>query len=232
MNTLIIDTSSKLQIVIVCSGEKIANKSFYAGITHTSTLLNNIDEACKSVGIDIDQLQNVVVGVGPGSFTGVRIGVTTARIIAQLLDIPIFDISTHELYAASFQDDQVLVAFDAKKKRVFGSLFLVKDYFCTPIVEPGDYKINDMLAEVEGAGKVVLIGDGISKYELEIKEYLSDYEYLSNFIPDSKNVCTYLESKLILNENIKKYYEIKPMYKRISDAEAAKNSKMNNYVEP
>ncbi len=90
------------------------------------TLFDNIDAALAGAGISATDLQLIGVGIGPGSFTGIRIAVSTARMLAQVLSIPLAGLSSPLIYAASMEalpGEYLMTAFDAKKGRVFGALY-------------------------------------------------------------------------------------------------------------
>ena len=103
-----------------------AETSIVVNTSHSVTLLDTINRCLDTLGLAPGDLNCLGVGVGPGSFTGIRIAVTTARMLAQVLGIPLVGIQTHLLYAVSVRGgrgDNIMIAFDAKKGRVFGALY-------------------------------------------------------------------------------------------------------------
>jgi len=228
LNTLVIDTASNTELIAISKGEKYYSISEESGKSHSITIFSNIKRLLEKAEITISDINLVGVGQGPGSFTGIRIAVTTARMLAQILDAPIVGIKTHEIYAASAKgqpDDFVLIAFDAKKKRVFGALYQLTEDSLNPkeIVPPGDYTIGYLVERMDIGKKSILTGDGIKKYIETINKNLKNYEYIPDFKLSGEISCR-LVNKLY-EENPAEYKDLTriiPFYARKSDAEIAK----------
>lgn len=118
MNILVIDTASPLEIITAARGDAAAETSIVINTSHSVTVLDTISRCLGALELIPGDLSCLGVGVGPGSFTGIRIAVTTARMLAQVLGIPLVDIHTHLLYAVSVNaetGDNIMIAFDAKR---------------------------------------------------------------------------------------------------------------------
>ena len=230
MNTLVIDTASNLEIVAARSGTITAEASEFVGASHSLALLDNVERCLKKLGLSIRDMDCIGVGIGPGSFTGIRIAVATGRMLAQLLGKPLVGIKTQLLYAVTVNasiNDNILIAFDAKKSRVFGALYRKSDDALHPaeIVPPGDYDIQKLLNSIDQARPTYLIGSGIEKYGDIIQHTIGKRMVLAGYIPDGKNMCdlitqSYRESP----EQFADYNRVVPFYARKSDAEAAKGN--------
>ena len=95
MSILAIDTASSVSSVAVASEGKLqAEVTVEAGRTHSETLLSHIEGALSFAGVERSALTGVAVSIGPGSFTGLRIGLATAKAIAYGLGIPLVGVST------------------------------------------------------------------------------------------------------------------------------------------
>ena len=106
--------------------------------------------------------------------TGVRIAVSTARMMAQILNIPLVGLQTQDIFAASVEnepDEKILVSFDAKKSKVFGALYTGGTY-CSHecIIDAGDYSIEYMLNGLSDKDRLLCIGDGCFRYRNLIEE--------------------------------------------------------------
>jgi len=125
---LIIDTATSVVVVAAATpgGELIAGRSFEAGHRHGSHLLPTIEGLVRSEGLSLAALAGVVVGTGPGAFTGLRVGLSTAKTLAHETGVPIVGVSTGEallaveggpgrrlLLAAGPHDRVLVVAGDA-----------------------------------------------------------------------------------------------------------------------
>lgn len=123
MLTLGIDTSTKVCSVAVCDGEKILGSlDINVGLTHSEGLVPQLDTLLKLARVSRNDLELVAVSRGPGSFTGLRIGMATAEALAYSLDIPLRAVDTLKAIAYNLPVAGVLLApvLDAQK----GNLYL------------------------------------------------------------------------------------------------------------
>jgi len=126
LNILTIDTSTDIEFIALSVNEKIFQYSDNAKMSHSVTMFDNLSLLLSQGSITIDEIDLIGTGIGPGSFTGIRIAVSTARMFAQILKIPLVGIKSQEIYAASVQgfgNKTVLAAFDAKKSKVFAGVY-------------------------------------------------------------------------------------------------------------
>lgn len=227
MNILVIDTSTSVEIVAAASDDSFSDQTRAVTVTHSATLFESIDKALKGINAEPDMLDIIGVGIGPGSFTGIRIAVTTARMLSQILNVPLVGIKSQRLYACSAlekaeKDENILIAFDARKGKVFGALYR-NEKELAGIMEPGDYKIEDLLDCIGPDEKTLLIGDGCKKFEKEIKLKISKYRYLHEFKPEAGIICNEVKKIFLANpEEFRDFEKIVPFYSRASDAELSK----------
>lgn len=233
MNILVIDTSTELEFIALSADGKIFQFCENAGISHSVTMFRSLSSLLSRASITINDIDLIGVGIGPGSFTGIRIAVSTARMFAQILKIPLVGLKSPEIYAVSAEDPEdktVIVAFDAKKSKVFGGVYQIRNSLTEEISEPGDYTMEELLNPVKNPGELLCIGDGCGKYidileESAAKKNIS-YIYLKNFIPDGKaavelTLRKYKESP----EKFINFDSTVPFYTRKSDAEIAKDNR-------
>ncbi len=238
MKTLIIDTASNLEIIALCSGEECAEASEFVGTSHSLSLLDNVDRCLKKLNIPIRDLDLIGVGIGPGSFTGIRIAVSTCRMLAQVLGKPLVGIKTHLLYAvsveASTRNDNIIIAFDAKKGRVFGALYKRGEALCPQeILPPGDYPIQKILESVDQSHMTYMTGSGIEKYWEHVDAVIENKLMLHDFIPGGKAMCDLVFNLYAENtDNYTDFSRVTPFYGRKSDAEANKDRKGGNSTAP
>jgi tRNA threonylcarbamoyladenosine biosynthesis protein TsaB len=229
LNILVIDTASPLEIIAAVRGDAAAETSIVVNTSHSVTILDTIGRCLDTLGIAAGDLNCLGVGVGPGSFTGIRIAVSTARMLAQVLGIPLVGIPTHLLYAVSVDaaiDDNIMIAFDAKKGRVFGALYRKSG---TPlpieVIPPGDYQIEHLIEAVDRSRKSLLIGNGIEKYRPALLT-LDRGVFLDSFTPSGETMCGLVrETYLTDPSKYSDYNRVVPCYARKSDAEVAKELK-------
>lgn len=230
MNILVIDTASPLEIIAACAGESAVETSALVNTSHSVTILETIDRCLKKLGLAPGDLDVIAVGVGPGSFTGIRIAVSMARMLAQVLGKPLVGIQTQLIYAVCIEaerGDNVLVAFDAKKGRVFGALYRKSVHPLAPeeVVAPGDYPIQRLLERVDSSRPTFLIGDGIEKYH-EAVSALEKRVIIREFAPSGKIICGLAFDAFRKNPGgYGDYNKVIPCYARRSDAETVKELK-------
>jgi tRNA threonylcarbamoyladenosine biosynthesis protein TsaB len=229
----VIDTSTDIELIAISLDGKIFQFCEDAGISHSVTMFQNLSALMDQASISINDIDLIGVGIGPGSFTGIRIAVSTARMFAQILDIPLVGLKSQEIYAASIGltgDQTVLAAFDAKKSKVFAGVYNVKGSITHETIEPGDYTMDDLIDSIKSTGELVCVGDGCARY-IDIIEKSSlkngfSYKYIENFVPDGMAAAELTLRKY--NESpdeFTDYNNTVPFYSRKSDAEIAKNSR-------
>lgn len=125
MNILSIDTSTPHLSIAVTSEDRRAELSLHLGLTHSEKLIPAIDRICKDCSISIRDLDLVVCSRGPGSFTGLRIGLATAKGISLGAGCPLITIPSLDAYSYPFRNlpGIVVPVIDAKKKHVFSALY-------------------------------------------------------------------------------------------------------------
>lgn len=124
MKTLIIDSATNVLYTALCFDEKVIYESYVPGKhDHASAILVEIEKACLQGNIDLIEIDRVVVGIGPGSYTGVRMGVAVGKMIATLEPrIELYEISTLKLMASGLTG-LVLASIDARRGNCFGCIF-------------------------------------------------------------------------------------------------------------
>lgn len=160
MNILAFDTSSGTASVAVCSAGnengiplKEISQFFLKTSAHSTTLLPMIEAALKVCGLKYEDIGLICVSDGPGSFTGVRIGVSTAKGIAFSANIPCVGVSTLESLARGIRRDNCIImpAIDARRNTVYTAAFLKKDGQTIRLSE--DCQV-DYVEYLEDAGKL------------------------------------------------------------------------------
>ncbi len=125
MNTLAIDTSSETISIALRADHKILSVSLKIGLKHSETLLPWIDRLFREAGIDVPSLSLVVCSIGPGSFTGLRIGLSTAKGIVMGSESALVGVSTLDYLAGRFDFFKGTVApvINAKKNRFYTAFY-------------------------------------------------------------------------------------------------------------
>ncbi|WP_289044769.1 tRNA (adenosine(37)-N6)-threonylcarbamoyltransferase complex dimerization subunit type 1 TsaB [uncultured Olleya sp.] len=145
-------------------GETLVLKEDYGnGYSHAEKLHVYIEEALKEAKINSEQLQAIAVSKGPGSYTGLRIGVSAAKGLAYALNIPLISVSTLQALAKQVEADSGLIVpmLDARRLEVYSAIFDVNNRLVRKI--EAQILDENSFEEQLNIGKVFFIGDGVSK---------------------------------------------------------------------
>ena len=164
MLILAFETSAKAASVALMDGGKLLGEGYQnTGLTHSQTLMVMAEDVLKQCGKTAADVQAVAVAEGPGSFTGVRIGVAAAKGFAWGAEIPCYGVSTLEAMAESLGafDGYVCSCMDARRSQVYNALFLAEGGKLTRISEDRAIALADLKTDLEYIdGPVYLVGDG------------------------------------------------------------------------
>ncbi len=223
---LSLDTATRCSSVALTrgtirTGEVLASLSLCSNVTHSRRLLTTIDWLFKETGTDWDDLGGVAVGMGPGSFTGLRIGMATAKGLAATAGLPLVGVSTLDALAANCVTDKLICAvLDARKKEVYAAFYRA-DTFGVPrkATEIVAVKPEQLLSHV--VEPLVMVGDAIHLYgDLWHKERGSLVEFAPSHFhtPSAATLGLVTGEKLAANELLE-LATATPFYVRASDAE-------------
>jgi tRNA threonylcarbamoyladenosine biosynthesis protein TsaB len=160
-------------VALVCSSHCIGEHSLQTKLTHSKRLLSSVTYLMEEAQLDWEQIDAIAVSLGPGSFTGLRIGLSTVKGLSLASSIPLIGISTLEAMASpfSYAACQICSIIDARKKEVYAALFqpemngtlsrLSEDLVLSP---------EDLAAKI--TAPTLLVGDGAELYGDMFKEEL------------------------------------------------------------
>jgi tRNA threonylcarbamoyladenosine biosynthesis protein TsaB len=138
---------------------------------HAETLVPAIEFCCQQSGVSLDEIGLVTVDVGPGLFTGMRVGLATGKALAQALRVPMIGISSLDLLAFPHrQSDRVVVpVVDARKGEVFYAIYRPVPGGVQQVVEPRTASVDELVADLVARSQDTLcVGDGALRYRREI----------------------------------------------------------------
>ena len=166
MRILAFETSAKSVGVALFADGKLLSESYQnTGLTHSQTLMVMAEDLMKQCAIQPADLQAVAVAAGPGSFTGVRIGVAAAKGLAWGLQIPCYGVSTLQSMALGLgvHTGTVCAVMDARRSQVYNALFAAKDGVLQRKTEDRAIALADLAEELKQAPQpIFLVGDGSS----------------------------------------------------------------------
>ncbi len=212
MLTLGIDTSTEIGAIGLVKKEKfLGETNILLNQRHSERIMVNIDYILGETQYKVNDLEVLAVTIGPGSFTGLRIGVTTARTMAQFLEIPIVGISTLDglVYnLLSAEKNWILPVIDASRERVYTSLYKVnrncsntaesskrkntdksKNYRATNIEkmriwEEETLPLDELFTRLKkevGDNLIYVTGNGVNNYFEKFKESKLNFEFYPVF---------------------------------------------------
>ncbi len=166
MRILALETSAKsVSVAVTGDGVLLAQAYQNRGLTHSVTLMPLLDGMLKSAGLTLDDIGMIAVAQGPGSFTGIRIGVSAAKGLAWAKDLPCCGVSTLESMAYGVSDFEGIVvgAMDARRQQIYNALFRVKNGQVTRLCDDRAAAMEQVAQELRDAAyqeSLLIVGDG------------------------------------------------------------------------
>lgn len=164
MKILALETSAKACSAAVTEGGQILASCYQnTGLTHSRTLMPMVESMLKNAELTVDDLGAVAVAVGPGSFTGLRIGVAAAKGLAFAAGLPAAGVSTLEAMALglSHMDALIVCAMDARRNQVYNALFEAKNGSLTRLCQDRAVGLPELAEELRGDPRPkIAVGDG------------------------------------------------------------------------
>ncbi|TDT67900.1 tRNA threonylcarbamoyl adenosine modification protein YeaZ [Hypnocyclicus thermotrophus] len=226
MLILAIDTSTNVASVALYDSKKgvIGEINLNIGLNHSETILAIIDNLFNITKYSKDKIDRVVVSIGPGSFTGIRVGVAIAKGIVYGKDIEIVGINELDMlsYTVSKTDKKIISMIDARKEKVFYAEY---KYDKSEIKQISEYRVDFIKNIIENSKEeFIFTGDGAIKYREKILEYTNNKGIIIN------NSTGYSRAAILAELGIKKeaenIHKIEPYYVNKTQAELEKEKKV------
>lgn len=164
MKILALESSAVTASVAVTEDETLLAQSFQnSGLTHSATLMPMTADLLKNAGLTLNEMDVIAVAAGPGSFTGVRIGVAAAKGLAWPGDKPCAPCSTLESMAwqCAHMGGEICAAMDARRNQVYCARFLAENGTLTRLTPDRAMGLDELVEEARASGTLqTLVGDG------------------------------------------------------------------------
>lgn len=226
MLVLAIDTATKIGSVALYDDKigVIGEINLYVKVNHSNVIMDAVDSLFKLSGLTIKDVDRIAVTIGPGSFTGIRIGTAIAKGLAYSLKKTIVGVNELDVLAhmGENREDIIVPLIDARKERVYFSKYRYIDNILLREEEYKDGELREILDDLKGK-KVTFIGDGATVNEKLINEILEkDYTIFSkaNSIPRAG-----VAAQISLHLPEDNLYTLEPLYVNKSQAEREKEEK-------
>lgn len=236
MKILGIDTSSMAASVAVIEDNKlICEYTINTKKTHSQKLMPMIENMLSLSDLNVRELDAIAVCEGPGSFTGLRIGMATAKAIAHVNDIPVIGVNSLEVLAANMNlcDKKICSILDAQRNQVYTGRYYYEGTKLVEIKEIGIQPIDELLEELaQSKEEWILVGEAVYKYEDKIREIENiEIPAASNNVTKAGSLCSVAKVKFDEGKDIFNCYTVNPLYIRKSQAEEQYEEKQRKLEE-
>ena len=232
---LAVDTTAKPgSCAVVKDGRVLASFFAHTGLTHSQTLLPMVENLLNVAELTVSDLDAVAVNAGPGSFTGVRIGVSAVKGIAFTGDLPCVSVSTLESMAentAAVPGTVICCVMDARCQQVYGALFEKdQDGVLHRLTEDEALTIEQMGMRLSALERpAVLVGDGSELCYRHWKDAVGKVTLAPATVRYQNAAATALIAhRLVEQGETVSADELKPLYLRLPQAERELNARLNN----
>ena len=232
MLLLAFETSAKAASVALLEEDRLLGECCQnTGMTHSQTLLVMAQDLLGQCGKAVEDVTHVAVAAGPGSFTGVRIGVAAAKGFAWGRELPCCGVSTLEAMAlgAGIWSGYVCPVMDARRSQVYNALFRVDRGAYTRVCEDRAIALSDLSRELKQLdGPVFLVGDGSVLTHRTLREEIPSLVLPPEWKQHQRAVGVGLAAKKKLDDpHAWDGAALVPNYLRLSQAERERLEKMN-----
>lgn len=229
MLTLAFESSAKAASVALCDGEQFISQSIQcSGLTHSCTLLPMAEDLLKNTGLTMKEIDCFAVAQGPGSFTGIRIGISTVKGLSWAAEKPCVGVSTLAAMAwngLSFEGT-ICPVMDARRSEVYNALFEIKDGVPTRLCSDRAISLEALNEELNAMHTVpFLVGDGA----VLTAEFLRKKGTAFRLAPENLRwqsawgVAMEANGKPMISSQ-----ELLPVYLRLSQAERERQARLHH----
>ena len=199
----------------------LASAHSLSGRRHAETLTPMLDFVREQAGVELADIGVIAVDVGPGLFTGLRVGISTAKALAYSLQVPMIGVPSLDLLAfpARFSPRLIAATIDARRGEVFHALYRQVpggiQRLAEPVVAPPEELVSELMAQ---SAETLLVGDGALRYE-ELFAEMGHLEVAeAGLAYPSAGSLVQLAHARALREEFIPHWELEPLYLRKPDA--------------
>ncbi len=233
MKILAIECSAGPASVAIVENGKILGSSFInVKLTHSQTLMPMIENLLASCLLTVDDIEGYAVAAGPGSFTGIRIGISAVKGLAIAKNLPCVPVSTLEAMAYPFKNTDALVCavMDARCNQVYNALFKIKNGEITRLCDDRALMCEELkceLMEKYGEESIIVCGDGSDLFYSYIKDFKnSQIACEQNKFQNARGVGLLAEEEFASGNTVSSN-QLLPVYLRLPQAERELKAKQS-----
>ena len=231
MKVLGIDTSSLATSIAVIEDNKlICEYTVNTKKTHSQKLMPMIENMLNMSDININEIDMIAVCEGPGSFTGLRIAMATAKAIAHVNKLPIVGVNSVELLAGNMYlcEKKICSILDAQRTQVYMGQYKFDNNKLVELKGVDVVEIDELIEELKNTNEEwIIVGEAVYKYEEKIKAASNiNIPAPSHNVSKASSLCSIAIDKYKNNVDVYDCYTINPLYIRKSQAEVQYDEKM------
>lgn len=200
----------------------LASSHARRGQRHAELLAPMIETVSRQAAVSLDEIGAVAVDLGPGLFTGLRVGIATAKALAYALQVPMIGVTSLDLLAFPLRHSDRLIAavIDARRGEVYSALYRQVPGGLQRVSEPGVSDPEELVSELLARrDEVLLVGDGVLAYpDLFAELQHAETADAGQASPDA-GALVQLAHPRALREQFVPHWELQPLYLRQPDAE-------------
>ena len=219
MKLLSIDTSSDVCSVAILEDDKLIKElNITDSKTHSENLMPLVDKLFKETGLQLSNIDAISCSIGPGSFTGIRIGIATVKAMAQVFNLPVIGVTSLETLAELTNGDTVVSLIDAKNNQVYCGIFGDGQYLAD--------SINSIIEYLRKYDNIKFVGNGAILHKELLEKELDNASFSGENVQSAFSLgkCAYRKFQ---KGEVYDADTILPLYLRPSQAERMKqNSEM------
>ena len=227
MKILAVDTSSSVCAVAILENNEVIKENILDnGKTHSENFMPLVEKTLNDCNLGLDDIDLIACGIGPGSFTGIRIGIASIKAIAEIKELPIVAVTSLEALAynvESVDNTNIISMIDARNNQVYCGCFNDKYELVNEYVADDIEVLMDLISNFDN---IIFVGDGIEVHKEKIMNKL-DKKNISFSIFNKQSAvsvgkCAY--NKFLNKKDIESADTLVPLYLRKSQAERMKNA--------
>ena len=189
---------------------------------HAESITPMIKFVCEQARVELTDVAVVAVDIGPGLFTGLRVGIASAMAVAHALGVPMIGVSSLDLgaFAAEHSSRLIVPCYDARRGEVFSAQYRSVPGGVQRVTEPAVFTPDELAADLVAQNEeILLLGDGADRYREQF-EKVSHLEFAGRglWYPSARSLVELAHPKALREEFVQPI-EIEPMYIRLPDAE-------------
>lgn len=229
MKILGLDTSTLMTTCAVMDNDTLIGEfSLSLDMSHSEALVPMIKSLLDNLNLNVKDMDGFAVAIGPGSFTGLRIGLATAKAFSHAMDKPIIGVSSLQALALNVVGHKIVVPMmDARRDRVFTGIYDLSGVDIKTILQADAIEVSDLIKILEKKQEsVYLLGDGATKYRAIFKKELGEkVKFLPGHLNLSRasSVCMLARQRL-KDGDVDNIYNLSPEYLRDSQAQRMKKN--------